>query len=67
MHFKDLTNSPKAKTFKNDTRGSFIKNKIYKRFANTQDFFKGPFGLRGKGGRVEESRVELIENRLILS
>ena len=27
MHFKDLTNSPKAKTFKNDTRGSFIKNK----------------------------------------
>ena len=27
---------------------------------------KGPFGLRGEGGGVEGSRVELAENRLIL-
>ena len=26
---------------------------------------KGPFGLKGKGGRVEGSRVELAESRLI--
>ena len=29
--------------------------------------FHGPFGLRGEGGRMEESRVELVKNRLILS
>ena len=29
--------------------------------------FHGPFGLRGEGARMEESRVELVKNRLILS
>ena len=29
-------------------------------------FSKGLFGLRREGGRVEESRVELAKNKLIL-
>ena len=29
-------------------------------------FTLGLFGLRGKGGEVEGSRVKLVENRLIL-
>ena len=29
-------------------------------------FFYGPFGLSEKGGEVEESRIELAENKLIL-